>query len=184
MAAVITAPRRVAQLQASIALVARWPSFNFQLALPARPRPTQAAILASPTSSWSSLFPSDTLAALRDLLPPWVLAVPKSKTTHSAKRMRSANKGLKEKQSECRMVTDGLHHATYHAAPSRFSVRNRRDTEPWPFSAVTDLVACPSCGAPKVSHHLCHECHVAFRREYHAEAKEQQANARQAVKEA
>ncbi|GAA5835204.1 hypothetical protein JCM11251_006643 [Rhodosporidiobolus azoricus] len=87
---------------------------------------------SSAAPSLASLIP-DTLAGLRDLLPGWVLAVPKSKTTHSAKRMRSANKGLKEKQN---------------------------------------LVSCPSCGAPKLAHHLCHNCHTAFRREIHREAKE------------
>lgn len=49
--------------------------------------------------SISTIFPEETLNNLRELLPPWVLAVPKSKTTHSAKSMRSANKGLKEQQS-------------------------------------------------------------------------------------
>ncbi|GAA6058695.1 hypothetical protein JCM10212_003383 [Sporobolomyces blumeae] len=93
---------------------------------------------ADPTlfASIAALIPDSLAAGLRDLLPPWVLAVPKRRTTHSAKRMRSANKHLKEKQN---------------------------------------LVACPSCGAPKLSHHLCHSCHVAFRREYHREAKEQAA---------
>ncbi|GAA5840459.1 hypothetical protein JCM5353_001117 [Sporobolomyces roseus] len=88
----------------------------------------------SPLASLASLIPDSLSAGLRDLLPPWVFAVPKRRTTHSAKRMRSANKHLKEKQN---------------------------------------LVACSSCGAPKLSHHLCHSCHVAFRREYHREAKEQ-----------
>jgi hypothetical protein len=37
--------------------------------------------------------------SLLDLLPPFVLAVPKKKTSHSRKAMRSANKGLKDKQS-------------------------------------------------------------------------------------
>lgn len=53
---------------------------------------------AASLPSLASLIP-DTLAGLRDLLPPWLLAAPKRRTTHSAKRMRSANKGLKEKQS-------------------------------------------------------------------------------------
>ncbi|KWU45321.1 hypothetical protein RHOSPDRAFT_8760, partial [Rhodotorula sp. JG-1b] len=59
-------------------------------------------------------------------LPPWLLAAPKRRTTHGAKRMRSSNKGLKEKQN---------------------------------------IVSCPACGSPKLAHHLCHECHTAFRRE-------------------
>lgn len=62
-----------------------------------------AAILHSTaTAPWTestSLFPDGLGARLRELLPGWVLAVPKSKTTHSAKKMRSANKGLKERQS-------------------------------------------------------------------------------------
>jgi large subunit ribosomal protein L32 len=46
-------------------------------------------------SSWSiPLLPS-----LRDLIPPFLLAVPKKKVSHSRKAMRSANKGLKDKQS-------------------------------------------------------------------------------------
>ncbi|GAA5850217.1 hypothetical protein JCM8547_001046 [Rhodosporidiobolus lusitaniae] len=97
---------------------------------------TTISVALSPSSpsslTYADLIP-DTLAGLRDLLPGWVLAVPKSRTTHGAKRMRSANKGLKEKQN---------------------------------------LVSCPSCGAPKLAHHLCHDCHVAFRREIHREAKE------------
>jgi large subunit ribosomal protein L32 len=39
-------------------------------------------------------------SSLLDLLPPIILAVPKSKVSHSRKSMRSANKGLKEKFSE------------------------------------------------------------------------------------
>lgn len=56
---------------------------------------------ALPTYALPSLanLVSDTLAGLRDLLPPILWAAPKSRTTHGAKRMRSAHKGLKEKQS-------------------------------------------------------------------------------------
>ncbi|GAA5953500.1 hypothetical protein JCM8115_000542 [Rhodotorula mucilaginosa] len=82
-------------------------------------------------SALASLIP-DTLAGLRELLPPWLLAAPKRRTTHGAKRMRSSNKGLKEKQN---------------------------------------IVSCPGCGSPKLAHHLCHECHTAFRREIHREAR-------------
>ena len=39
-----------------------------------------------------------TLDRLRGLLEAWVFAVPKSKTSHSKKSMRSSNKGLKEQQ--------------------------------------------------------------------------------------
>jgi large subunit ribosomal protein L32 len=45
--------------------------------------------------------PSGTFASLlAELFPPFLLAVPKSKTSHSRKSMRSANKGLKNKTSE------------------------------------------------------------------------------------
>ena len=39
------------------------------------------------------------LQSLLDLLPPFLLAVPKKKVSHSRKAMRSANKGLKDKRS-------------------------------------------------------------------------------------
>lgn len=45
--------------------------------------------------------PSRTFASLlAELFPPFLLAVPKSKTSHSRKSMRSANKGLKNKTSQ------------------------------------------------------------------------------------
>ncbi|KAI0669937.1 hypothetical protein C8Q78DRAFT_1038457 [Trametes maxima] len=54
------------------------------------------AFLATPKPfSWA--IPS--LPSLLELFPPWLLAVPKKKTSHSRKAMRSANKGLKDKQN-------------------------------------------------------------------------------------
>ncbi|TBU65032.1 ribosomal L32p protein family-domain-containing protein [Dichomitus squalens] len=54
------------------------------------------AFLASPKPfTWA--IPS--LPSLLELFPPWLLAVPKKKTSHSRKAMRSANKGLKDKQN-------------------------------------------------------------------------------------
>ncbi|KAL7285284.1 hypothetical protein ACG7TL_000379 [Trametes sanguinea] len=53
------------------------------------------ALLSAPKPfSWA--IPS--LPSLLELLPPWLLAVPKKKTSHSRKAMRSANKGLKDKE--------------------------------------------------------------------------------------
>ena len=40
-----------------------------------------------------------TLPSLLELLPPIILAVPKKKVSHSRKAMRSAHKGLQDKQS-------------------------------------------------------------------------------------
>ncbi|OSD03470.1 hypothetical protein PYCCODRAFT_1434372 [Trametes coccinea BRFM310] len=54
------------------------------------------ALLSAPKPfSWA--IPS--LPSLLELLPPWLLAVPKKKTSHSRKAMRSANKGLKDKEN-------------------------------------------------------------------------------------
>jgi hypothetical protein len=40
------------------------------------------------------------IESILELFPPWLLAVPKKKTSHSRKGMRSANKGLKDKNSQ------------------------------------------------------------------------------------
>lgn len=53
---------------------------------------------ASRTLNWS-------LQSLLGLFPSIVLAVPKSKVSHSRKAMRSANKGLKDKHSASCIVT-------------------------------------------------------------------------------
>ncbi|KAL1951984.1 hypothetical protein VTO73DRAFT_1133 [Trametes versicolor] len=54
------------------------------------------AFLAAPKPfSWA--MPA--LPSLLELFPPWLLAVPKKKTSHSRKAMRSANKGLKDKEN-------------------------------------------------------------------------------------
>ena len=53
------------------------------------------ALAVSPPFQWS--IPS--LQSLLELIPPFLLAVPKKKVSHSRKAMRSANKGLKDKQS-------------------------------------------------------------------------------------
>ncbi|TEB35003.1 hypothetical protein FA13DRAFT_1728799 [Coprinellus micaceus] len=58
------------------------PAAALSLAAPALPR----------VSNWS-------LGSLLELLPSIVLAVPKKKVSHSRKAMRSANKGLKDKQN-------------------------------------------------------------------------------------
>ena len=42
-----------------------------------------------------------TVQSLLELFPSFDLAVPKKKTSHSRKAMRSANKGLKDKRSMC-----------------------------------------------------------------------------------
>jgi len=53
-------------------------------------------------STWTSFrWTASPLDSLLELFPPFLLAVPKKKTSHSRKAMRSANKGLKDKRSAC-----------------------------------------------------------------------------------
>lgn len=70
--------------------------FGIQLTRPVLAASLIPTFLTAPKSFALSL-PS--LQSLLELFPPFLLAVPKSKTSHSRKAMRSANKGLKDKQS-------------------------------------------------------------------------------------
>ena len=58
---------------------------------------TSVVALTAARSAFNWSIPS--LASLVDLFPPFLLAVPKKKVSHSRKSMRAANKGLKDKQS-------------------------------------------------------------------------------------
>ena len=135
--------------------------------------------IPSPAFALSALaFPSlpstagtATLDRLRSLLEGWVFAVPKSKTSHSKKSMRSSNKGLKEDQGEYSpspqhsFSRNQLRLARFRAVPtSSIEHFTQRDSS-------TAIVSCPSCGTPKRAHHLCHGCHTAYRQEFHQEAK-------------
>ncbi|KIL70793.1 hypothetical protein M378DRAFT_66559 [Amanita muscaria Koide BX008] len=60
-----------------------------------RPWFSRTSLATVLTPAWS--IPS--LQSLLDLFPPFLLAVPKKKTSHSRKAMRSANKGLKDKEN-------------------------------------------------------------------------------------
>ena len=72
-----------------------WPSLTVPFSRP----------LLSATAFLPSFLPSaiewrlPSLASVLELFPPFLLAVPKKKTSHSRKAMRSANKGLKDKRS-------------------------------------------------------------------------------------
>lgn len=74
------------------------PAFNVPFARPlvAAAATSLSAALFPRTASWT--LPTAWQSIL-ELLPPFLLAVPKKKTSHSRKAMRSANKGLKDKQS-------------------------------------------------------------------------------------
>lgn len=75
-----------------------FPTDNMALALHALPTASVTPLAIALQRGWQSLWalPRDIL----ELFPPFLLAVPKSKVSHSRKSMRSANKGLKEKFSE------------------------------------------------------------------------------------
>jgi len=72
-------------------------SFFSTFRLPWLTRTTSAPAFLTLQTPFNLALPM--LQPLLDLLPPIVLAVPKSKVSHSRKSMRSANKGLKDKQS-------------------------------------------------------------------------------------
>ncbi|EIM92441.1 uncharacterized protein STEHIDRAFT_23042, partial [Stereum hirsutum FP-91666 SS1] len=63
--------------------------------------------------------------SLLELLPGWVLAVPKKKISHSRKAMRSANKGLKDKQNLVNCPACGSAKLAHHLCPNCYSGLNR-----------------------------------------------------------
>ncbi|KAM5535429.1 hypothetical protein V8D89_010951 [Ganoderma adspersum] len=79
------------------------------------------AFLASPKPfTWA--IPS--LPSLFELFPPWLLAVPKKKTSHSRKAMRSANKGLKDKQNLVHCQACGSPKLAHHLCPNCYRELN------------------------------------------------------------
>ncbi|KAI0068356.1 hypothetical protein BV25DRAFT_1789754, partial [Artomyces pyxidatus] len=79
------------------------------------------SLLAPRPFNWS--IPS--LQSLLDLLPPFLLAVPKKKVSHSRKAMRSANKGLKDKLNLVHCPGCGSAKLAHHICPSCYSSINR-----------------------------------------------------------
>lgn len=64
-------------------------------------------------------------SSLLEILPPIILAVPKSKVSHSRKRMRSANKGLKEKLNIITCPGCGRAKRAHHLCPYCYSEISR-----------------------------------------------------------
>ncbi|KAG1881716.1 hypothetical protein C8R48DRAFT_548387, partial [Suillus tomentosus] len=64
--------------------------------------------------------------SLLELLPPIVLAVPKSKISHSRKSMRSANKGLKDKRNIVNCPACGEPKLAHHACKACYSAIMKR----------------------------------------------------------
>ncbi|KAF9241334.1 hypothetical protein BU15DRAFT_44936 [Melanogaster broomeanus] len=76
-----------------------------------------------------------TLQSLLELLPPIILAVPKSKVSHSRKSMRSANKGLKDKQNIVNCPGCGEAKLAHHACRSCYNsivAKSRQKTKQQP----------------------------------------------------
>ncbi|KIM85275.1 hypothetical protein PILCRDRAFT_355824 [Piloderma croceum F 1598] len=67
-----------------------------------------------------------TLQSLLDLLPPFLLAVPKKKVSHSRKAMRSASKGLKDKKNIVSCPACGQPKLAHHLCADCFSSLTRR----------------------------------------------------------
>ncbi|KAA1468203.1 hypothetical protein DENSPDRAFT_833441 [Dentipellis sp. KUC8613] len=76
---------------------------------------------AVPAFNWTA--PS--IHSLLELLPPFLLAVPKKKVSHSRKAMRSANKGLKDKQNLVHCPGCGSVKLAHHLCPTCYSAVNR-----------------------------------------------------------
>ncbi|CAE6513038.1 unnamed protein product [Rhizoctonia solani] len=98
-----------------------WTSRFFGFGLTARtPAPSGSTLrLAERLSALPSL------RTLLELFPPIVLAVPKKKTSPSKKRMRSANKGLKDKTNIVNCAGCGAPKRAHHVCPQCFSEINR-----------------------------------------------------------
>ncbi|EIW86673.1 hypothetical protein CONPUDRAFT_17616, partial [Coniophora puteana RWD-64-598 SS2] len=64
--------------------------------------------------------------SLLDLLPPIILAVPKKKVSHSRKRMRSANKGLKDKHNIVNCPACGEAKLAHHMCGNCMSIITRQ----------------------------------------------------------
>ncbi|KAJ7038159.1 hypothetical protein C8F04DRAFT_1393068 [Mycena alexandri] len=94
-----------------------------------------AVVPASLTASRTWTIPS--LQSLLELLfPPFVLAVPKKKVSHSRKSMREANKGLKDKHNIVNCPGCGAPKLAHHLCNHCFSFltrmwkQSKRDANP------------------------------------------------------
>ncbi|EMD41833.1 hypothetical protein CERSUDRAFT_79459 [Gelatoporia subvermispora B] len=65
------------------------------------------------------------LQSLMELFPPFLLAVPKKKVSHSRKAMRSANKGLKDKRNLVHCPGCGSPKLAHHLCSNCYSSLNR-----------------------------------------------------------
>ncbi|TFK96872.1 hypothetical protein BDV98DRAFT_535947 [Pterulicium gracile] len=66
------------------------------------------------------------LGSLLELFPPFLLAVPKKKVSHSRKSMRAANKGLKDKQNIVNCPACGSAKLAHHLCANCYTFLNRQ----------------------------------------------------------
>ncbi|OBZ80043.1 putative 54S ribosomal protein L32, mitochondrial [Grifola frondosa] len=99
------------------------------------------AFLTPRPISWA--FPS--LESLLELFPPFLLAVPKKKVSHSRKAMRSANKGLKDKHNLVHCPGCGSPKLAHHLCSNCYSSLSRA----WKAKARQEGSS-PTSGVPSV----------------------------------
>ncbi|TFK57252.1 hypothetical protein OE88DRAFT_1671106 [Heliocybe sulcata] len=83
--------------------------------------PLVSAALSPPSPRWTI----PTLQSLLDLFPPFLLAVPKKKVSHSRKGMRSALKGLKDKLNLVHCPACGSPKLAHNLCPNCYSQLSR-----------------------------------------------------------
>ncbi|KZT74658.1 hypothetical protein DAEQUDRAFT_719840 [Daedalea quercina L-15889] len=98
-----------------------WPSLRMPFSRPLLSVATLIPSLLPRSLEWR--IPS--LASVLELFPPFLLAVPKKKTSHSRKAMRSANKGLKDKRNVVHCPGCGSPKLAHHICPECYSSVNR-----------------------------------------------------------
>ncbi|KAI5453286.1 hypothetical protein NCC49_006309 [Naganishia albida] len=95
--------------------------------LPPLPAASSSRAVEESTHNAEYDAPPTTFASLlAELFPPFLLAVPKSKISHSRKSMRSANKGLKNKTNINLCPACGSPKLMHHLCPKCYSQITRR----------------------------------------------------------
>ncbi|KAJ6519865.1 hypothetical protein C8R45DRAFT_1204947 [Mycena sanguinolenta] len=122
MAALAIALPRFSRPQLTRPLLAR-PLFSTLFFAPFSTPFAFAAFPAFLAASRTWTFPS--LESLLELFPPFVLAVPKKKVSHSRKSMREANKGLKDKHNIVNCPACGAPKLAHHLCNQCYSFLSR-----------------------------------------------------------
>ncbi|KAF8078584.1 hypothetical protein FPV67DRAFT_1465732 [Lyophyllum atratum] len=101
------------------------PSFRHSVASSSR-SVSRTLFAASLIPAWTTpIWTIPSLKALLELIPPFLLAVPKSKISHSRKSMRSANKGLKDKQNIVNCPACGSPKLAHHLCQNCYNFLSR-----------------------------------------------------------